>query len=118
MVLSVDAAMNGSWLFPGSSVMVWPDGSMTARCGYDEAVRRLYEYESSGVLPEDARNGHVRADWERYTVKTPDGVIRPRRGWERVLGRLKSYESFGLTPRQWREKYALIQASTERNCSK
>ena len=85
---------------------------MAARRGYDEAVRRLYEYESSGVLPEDARTGHIRKNWERYTVKAPDGAIRPRRGWEHILGRLKSYESFGLTPGQWRGKYALKQTQS------
>ena len=84
---------------------------MMARRGYDDAVRRLYEYESSGVLPEDARDGHIRANREWYTIKVPDGAIRPRRGWEHVLGRLKGYESFGLTPGQWREKYALKQTS-------
>lgn len=87
------------------SLIFWEGGSMTARYGYDHAVQRLYDYESTGILPEDAGKAHRRDSWERYTVKAPDGKIFARRGWECVLGRLFSYECSGLTPEQWRERY-------------
>lgn len=87
------------------SLIFWEDGSITARYGYDHAVQRLYDYESTGILPEDAGEARQRDSWERYTVKSPVGEIFARRGWECVLGRLFSYECSGLTPEQWRERY-------------
>lgn len=86
------------------SVVFREDGSATASGGYRYAVYRLYEYESSGVLPEDAQAGHRREHWERYTAKAQDGSIYAQRGWECVLGRLFRYECSGLSPEQWRKK--------------
>ena len=60
-----------------SSLIFHKDGSVTARYGYDRAVRLLYEYERSGVAPEDAETGRRRTSWERYTMKTPNGDIAP-----------------------------------------
>lgn len=37
-----------------SSLIFHKDGSVTARYGYDRAVRLLYEYERSGVAPDHA----------------------------------------------------------------
>ena len=92
-----------------SSLIFHKDGSVTARYGYDRAVRLLYEYERSGVAPEDAETGRRRTSWERYTMKTPNGDICARRGWECVLGRLFCYERSKLTPEQWRgERRAAI----------
>ena len=39
------------------SLIFHEDGSVTARYGYDRAVRLLYEYERSSVAPEDAETG-------------------------------------------------------------
>lgn len=87
------------------SLIFHEDGSVTARYGYDRAVRLLYEYERSSVAPEDAETGRRGTSWERYTMKTPNGDICARRGWECVLGRLFCYERSKLTPEQWRERY-------------
>ena len=92
-----------------SSLIFHKDGSVTARYGYDRAVRLLYEYERSGVAPEDAETGRRRTSWERYTMKTPNGDICARRGWECVLGRLFCYERSKLTPEQWREQYGTVE---------
>ena len=40
-----------------SSLVLWEDGSVTARYGYDSAVRRLHEYEVSGIPPDRERAG-------------------------------------------------------------
>ena len=64
------------------SLIFHEDGSVTARYGYDRAVRLLYEYERSSVAPEDAETGRRGTSWERYTMKTPNGDICARRGWE------------------------------------
>lgn len=81
------------------------DGTLTFRGSYSDAVIRLFEYECCGILPEDAKAGHVREHWERYTFRLPYGRIYPRRGCSLVLGRLWAYETSGLTPRVWAEQY-------------
>ena len=81
------------------------DGTLTFHGDYDNAIVRLFEYERSGVLPEDAKAGHVRNHWERYTFQTPCGRIYPCRGCELILGRLWAYEVSGLPPRAWTERH-------------
>ena len=81
------------------------DGTLTFRGGYEDAVARLFAYECSGTLPEDAGTGRRRSGWERYTFQAPGGGIFPRRGCECVLGRLWAYESFGLVPLEWARRY-------------
>ena len=81
------------------------DGTLTFQGGYEDAVARLFSYECSGTLPEDAGTGRRRSGWERYTFQAPCGGIFPRRGCERVLGRLWAYESFGLAPPEWARRY-------------
>ena len=91
------------------SLIFHEDGSVTARYGYDRAVRLLYEYERSSVAPEDAETGRRGTSWERYTMKTPNGDICARRGWGCVLGRLFCYERSKLTPERWRERYGTVE---------
>ena len=69
------------------SLIFHEDGSVTARYGYDCAVRLLYEYERSGVAPEDAETGRRGTSWERYTMK----------------------RTYCLTPEQWRERYGTVE---------
>ena len=90
----------GASAFAGS-VILWEDGTATARCSYGHAICRLYEYETSGISPE----GNHLDSRARYTAKAPDGTVYSRRGWENVLGRLFSYECSGLTPGQWKRRY-------------
>lgn len=66
-------------VFAGS-VLFGEDGSVTARYGYGHAVRRLYEYERSGVAPGGPESSWAKKSWERYTIKAPDGTVYPRRG--------------------------------------
>ena len=81
------------------------DGTLAFRGSYEDAVARLFAYECSGALPEDAGTGRWRSGWERYTFRAPGGGIFPRRGCERVLSRLWAYESFGLAPPEWARRY-------------
>ena len=97
------------------SVIFWEDGSVTARYGYGHAVRRLYEYERSGVAPDGPGASQTKEGWERYTAKAPDGTIYPRRGYECILGRLFSYERSGLTPRKKKKKYSGPAAAVSRS---
>lgn len=62
-----------------SSLIFHKDGSVTARYGYDRAVRLLYEYERSGVAPEDAETGRRRTSWEQYTRKRQTEIFAPAR---------------------------------------
>lgn len=91
----------------GFSPITWmrEDGTLTFRGVYEDAVARLFSYECSGTLPEDAGAGRRRSGWERYTSRVPGGRIFPRRGCECVLGRLWAYESFGLAPPEWARRY-------------
>lgn len=91
----------------GFSPITWmqEDGTLTFRGSYEDAVARLFSYECSGTLPEDAGTGRRRSGWERYTFQAPCGGIFPRRDCERVLGRLWAYESFGLAPPEWARRY-------------
>lgn len=84
-----------------SSLIFGEDGSVTARYGYEYAVRRLHEYEVSGVPPDIGQADRRRGCWEPYTAKAPNGEIFARRGWESILGRLLAYEQSKLTPEQW-----------------
>lgn len=107
--------MSGAWGTAGHSdqsangfspiAQMQEDGTLTFRGSYENAVARLYAYECSGTLPEDAGTGCIRSDWERYTFRAPGGGIFPRRGRERVLGRLWAYESFGFAPPEWARRY-------------
>ena len=88
-----------------SSLVFWEDGSVTVRGGYECAVRRLYEYERSGVPPDGEIRCCRKATWEPYTAKAPNGQILARRGWEYVLGRLFAYERSKLAPEQWKQRH-------------
>lgn len=87
------------------SVILGEDGSVTTRYGYEYAVRRLYEYERSGITPDGDAADLQRHSWVLYTMKAPNGEIFACRGWEHILGRLFANECSGLTPEQWRQKH-------------
>lgn len=97
-----DDTDEGQCAFEGSLIF-GEDGSATARYGHESAVRRLYEYEVSGVPPDRGRAGGQWRRWEPYTAKAPNGEIFTRRGWECILGRLLAYEQSKLTPEQWEQ---------------
>lgn len=110
--------MSGAWGTAGHSdqsangfspiAQMQEDGTLTFRGVYEDAVARLFSYECSGTLPEDAGAGRRRSGWERYTFRAPGGGIFPRRGCECVLGRLWAYESFGLVPLEWTRRYGNV----------
>ena len=107
--------MSGAWGTAGHSdqspdgfspiARMQEDGTLTFRGSYEDAVARLFAYECSGTLPEDAGRGRMRSGWERYTFRAPGGGIFPRRGLARVPGRLWAYASFGLAPPEWAWRY-------------
>lgn len=97
-----------------SSLVLWEDGSVTARYGYDSAVRRLHEYEVSGIPPDRERAGRRVECWEPYTAIAPNGKIFARRGWECILGRLFAYEQSMLMPEQWRRRHNTTMPATGR----
>lgn len=97
-----DDTDEGQCAFEGSLIF-GEDGSATARYGHESAVRRLYEYEVSGVPPDRGRAGGQWRRWEPYTAKAPNGEIFTRQGWECILGRLLAYEQSKLTPEQWEQ---------------
>lgn len=96
-----DDTGEGQCTFEGSLIF-GEDGSVTARYSYESAVRRLHEYEVSGVPPDRGRAGGQRGGWEPYTAEAPNGEIFARRGWECILDRLLAYEQSKLTPEQWK----------------
>lgn len=84
-------------------VRVSEDFGAYAAGGYENAVRRLFEFEEIGRSPDQIRSG-TSEPWERYTSRLPDGTIHTSRGWEMVLGRLLGYEGFGLWPEELKER--------------